>query len=47
MAQPEFWSGKALYPVIGALIALSALFGLVILIYLAAAVSYACVKLGI
>ena len=31
MAQPEFFSGKTLYPFIGALLALSALFGLVIM----------------
>jgi cytochrome c biogenesis protein CcmG, thiol:disulfide interchange protein DsbE len=31
MAQPEFYSGKTLYPFIAALIALSALFGLVIM----------------
>lgn len=31
MAQPEFYSGKTLYPVIGVLIALSVLFGLVIM----------------
>jgi thiol-disulfide isomerase/thioredoxin len=31
MAQPEFFSGKTLYPFIAALLALSALFGLVIM----------------
>jgi thiol-disulfide isomerase/thioredoxin len=31
MATPEFYSGKVLYPAIGVLLALSALFGLVIL----------------
>ncbi len=31
MAQPEFYSGKTLYPAIAALVALSALFGLVIM----------------
>jgi len=31
MATPEFYSGKTLYPIIGALIALSALFGLVVM----------------
>jgi len=31
MAEPEFYSGKTLYPVIAALIALSALFGLVVM----------------
>jgi len=31
MAQPEFFSGKTLYPFIGALLALSALFGLVVM----------------
>ena len=37
MAQPEFYSGKTLYPAIAALIALSALFGLVIMPRLAPA----------
>lgn len=37
MAQPEFYSGKTLYPMIGVLIALSALFGLVIMPRLAPA----------
>ncbi len=37
MAQPEFYSGKTLYPVIGVLIALSVLFGLVIMPRLAPA----------
>ena len=37
MAQPEFYSGKTLYPIIGVLIALSALFGLVIMPRLAPA----------
>lgn len=36
-AQPEFYSGKTLYPIIGVLIALSALFGLVIMPRLAPA----------
>ena len=31
MAQPEFFSGKILYPFIGALLAISALFGLLIM----------------
>jgi cytochrome c biogenesis protein CcmG, thiol:disulfide interchange protein DsbE len=31
MAQPEFYSGKTLYPIIAVLVALSALFGLVIM----------------
>ncbi len=37
MAQPEFYSGKTLYPIIAVLIALSALFGLVIMPRLAPA----------
>jgi thiol-disulfide isomerase/thioredoxin len=37
MAQPEFYSGKTLYPIIGVLIALSALFGLVVMPRLAPA----------
>jgi cytochrome c biogenesis protein CcmG, thiol:disulfide interchange protein DsbE len=37
MAQPEFYSGKTLYPAIAALIALSTLFGLVIMPRLAPA----------
>ena len=37
MAQPEFYSGKLLYPAIGILIALSSLFGLAILPRLASA----------
>jgi cytochrome c biogenesis protein CcmG/thiol:disulfide interchange protein DsbE len=37
MAEPEFYSGKSLYPIIGVLIALSALFGLVIMPRLAPA----------
>ena len=37
MAEPEFYSGKTLYPAIAALIALSALFGLVIMPRLAPA----------
>ena len=37
MAEPEFYSGKSLYPAIAALIALSALFGLVVMPRLAPA----------
>jgi cytochrome c biogenesis protein CcmG/thiol:disulfide interchange protein DsbE len=37
MAQPEFYSGKSLYPMIGVLIALSALFALVVMPRLAPA----------
>jgi thiol-disulfide isomerase/thioredoxin len=37
MAEPEFYSGKTLYPIIAVLVALSALFGLVIMPRLAPA----------